>query len=112
MITKITRSPLANKRYRVFVEMHNGQEKTFDFGFPSATTYVDEGDVEKRYYYRLRHFANPVEKTLITNLVPSPALFSMALLWGKYASLSKNVKLLNRIWKKKGTYRDLLDWQF
>ena len=112
MILKVTHSPVAGKRYRATVQMHNGTIKEFDFGFPTATTYIDDPDLEKRYFYRIRHFNNPIEKTLITNLVPSPSLLSFALLWGKYPSIKKNVKLLNRIWAEKKTYHDLFDMQY
>ena len=97
MITKISQSPLLNKRYRVF--MDNG--KYYDFGLKGGSTYLDHRSLLKRENYRKRHLANSVEKTLIENLVPSPALFSYYLLWGKYTDLDKNISYLNNLWKKK-----------
>ena len=47
------------------------------------TTYIDHHDKTKRANYWKRHLvANRTELHLITNLVPSPELFSAMLLWG------------------------------
>ena len=97
MIVKIEHSPLINKRYRVF--MDNG--KTYDFGLRGAETYIDHFDMTKRDNYLKRHMANPIENRLISNLVPSPSLFSAYLLWGKYKTLGENIRFLNELWKKK-----------
>jgi hypothetical protein len=34
-------------------------------------------------------------------LVPSPALFSLYLLWGKYTDLNDNINHLNNLWEIK-----------
>lgn len=95
-VTKIEKSPIANKRFRVY--MDNG--KNYDFGLDTGSTYIDHHDLQKRDAYRKRHLANPTEKRLNDNLVPSPSLFSMALLWGKYPELNKNITYLNSLWRK------------
>ncbi len=97
MIVNIESSPVRHKRYRV--TMDNG--KKYDFGLDIGQTYIDHHDTTKRYHYWLRHLANPVEYRLISNLVPSPSLFSAYLLWGNYSDLSSNIKQLNNLWKKK-----------
>ncbi len=95
MIVKITKSPIKNKRFRVY--MDNG--KYYDFGLDTGSTYIDHKDYKKRDNYVKRHYANPIEKELIDNLVPSPALFSMLLLWGPTTDLKTNIKFLNHLWK-------------
>lgn len=97
MITKITNSPVQFKRYRVY--MDNG--KHYDFGFKGGSTYIDHHDKKKRLNYWKRHLGNPTEKTLIENLVPSPALFSSMLLWGEYDTIEQNAFFLNELWEKK-----------
>ena len=97
MIIKIEKSPVAMKRFRA--TMDNG--KTYDFGFYGGRTYIDGRSLIERKNYRTRHLANATEKTLIKNLVPSPALFSYYLLWGPTTNLQENLKYLNGLWKKK-----------
>jgi hypothetical protein len=97
IIVDIKTSPLKNKRFRVL--MDNG--KYYDFGLRNGSTFLDHKDLVKRENYIKRHYANPIEKRLIDNLVPSPALFSMYLLWGKYTNLNDNVNHLNNLWIKK-----------
>ena len=94
MIVKIIKSPIKHKRYRVFMD----SGKYFDFGLDTGSTYIDHHDKAKRRNYLLRHLANPIENKLISNLVPSPSLFSAYLLWGKYNDLMKNIKYLNQLW--------------
>lgn len=97
MIVSIEKSPVKYKRFRV--TMDDG--KKYNFGLEGAMTYIDHKDFNKRKAYWARHYANPVEKDLIDNLVPSPALFSAYLLWGSHTNLEKNIKELNDLWKLK-----------
>jgi hypothetical protein len=109
MITDIRPSPLKNKRYRATIKMHDGisgsdgQAKLLkiDFGLKDGVTYIDGmRTTQERRNYLARHLANPIERKLIENLVPSSALLSAALLWGKHKSLEKNVEELNKLWKQ------------
>lgn len=101
MIIKITRSKQKNKRYAI--TMYDG--KKFDFGYIYGNTYLDHKRKDLRNAYIKRHTANKTEKTLIDNLVPSPALFSAYLLWSygdeNITDLEDNIKLLNSLWMKK-----------
>lgn len=97
MIVKFEKSPLPTKRFRV--TMDDG--KHYDFGFVGGSTYIDHKDKTKRDNYRKRHLANPTEKKLNDNLVPSPSLFAMALLWGRYDNVKDNIIYLNELWRKK-----------
>lgn len=97
MIVDVVKSPLKLKRYRVIMDTG----KHYDFGLLGGSTYLDHKDTQKRDAYRARHLANKIERQLNENLVPSPSLFSMALLWGASTSLDQNVKTLNALWKKK-----------
>lgn len=87
-------SPRKNKRYRIY--MNDG--KYYDFGLEGGLTYLDHKDKTKRDNYRRRHYAQ--EKTLIDNLIPSPALFSWALLWGDSDDIMQNIRSLNKKFNK------------
>lgn len=76
-------------------------DKYYDFGYPEAYTYLDGASDAIRAAYRARHYANKIEKELITNLVPSPSLFAYYLIWGESRDIDKNIKTLNAMWKKK-----------
>ena len=97
-IIQVEPSPVKNKRFRVILD--NG--KQYDFGLDTGSTYIDHNDQKKRDAYIARHLGNETEKNLIRNLVPSPALFSMFLLWGKYNSLEKNIEFLNDVFESYG----------
>ena len=95
-IVSIEESPRKNKRFRVFLDDGNH----YDFGLLDGSTYIDHHDKRKRGAYRARHMNNKNEKELIDNLVPSPALFSMFLLWGPSIELDKNIRLLNNLFNE------------
>lgn len=100
-IISISESPKKNKRFRVVVQKNdeygNIIHQNVDFGLKDFKdgTYIDHHDPQKRLNYISRHLANYNEKKLIDNLIPSPALFSMMLLWGKYDNIDDNIKYLN-----------------
>jgi hypothetical protein len=73
--------------------------RVFDFGLDTGSTYIDHKNKLKRDAYWARHYGNTTEKKLIDKLVPSPALFSAYLLWGPYPNLKKNANYLNKLWK-------------
>ena len=93
-IEKLVKSSVAGKRYTAV--MTDGTRISFGQKDPVHGTYIDHGDKDRRSKYLARHLANKREKQLIKNLVPSPALFSADLLWGKSTSLRKNVEELNK----------------
>jgi len=97
MIINISESPRKFKRFRVV--MNNN--KYFDFGLKDGSTFIDHNDETKRLNYMKRHIANKTEKYLISNLIPSPALFSFFILWGPYNNIIKNINYLNNLWLKK-----------
>jgi hypothetical protein len=93
MIVEITDSKKPSKRF--CVTMNNG--KKFDFGLKNGSTYIDHHDKRLRANYLKRHLANRTEHRLISELIPSPALFSAMLLWGDSTSLNKNIQNLNHL---------------
>jgi len=95
-IVEIQNSPKKDKRYRVVLD----DGKFYDFGLLNGSTYIDHNDDKKRMAYIARHFTNRLEKNLIENLIPSPALFSIFLLWGRYKTLDENIKFLNSLFRK------------
>ena len=102
MITDIKPSPIKNKRFRATILKHDGTRQYIDFGLKDGRTYIDNMRTkQERHNYLQRHLANPTERKLIENLVPSPSLLSAVLLWGKHKSLEKNVDELNKLWKLK-----------
>jgi hypothetical protein len=95
MIVSVESSRRKMKRFKVI--MDDGRE--FHFGYDGGDTYIDHRERKKRQDYWARHMGNPIEKRLIDNLVPSPALFSAYLLWGPYQTIEQNVRHLNGLWK-------------
>ena len=102
MIIDVKPSPLKTKRFRATILKHDGKKQKIDFGLKDGVTYIDNmRTTQERHNYLQRHLANPIEKKLIENLVPSPSLLSALLLWGKSKSLQKNIEELNKLWKIK-----------
>ncbi len=95
-IIKIEQSPKLTKRYRVILDNNS----FYDFGLDDGECYLDHRDKKKRDNYLKRHMANKTEFNLITNLVPSPSLFSAYLLWNT-PNLDENIKILNELFKNK-----------
>jgi len=95
-IIKIEESPKLTKRYRVFLDNNS----FYDFGLDDGQTYLDHSDKKKRDNYLKRHMSNKTEFNLISNLVPSPSLFSAYLLWNT-PNLDENIKILNELFKNK-----------
>lgn len=98
-IIKIVNSPKKNKRFRIYMN----DSKFYDFGLknPVKGTYIDHKDKKIRENYRKRHLNNKNEYDLITNLIPSPSLFSFYILWGDYDNINDNIKMLNNMFKYK-----------
>jgi hypothetical protein len=94
-IIDVERSSNHDKRFKIC--LNDG--KTYHFGLKDGHTFIDHQDKKIRSAYRARHY--PLEKRLIDNLEPSPALFSYYILWGPYTSLDKNVNYLNGLFKRK-----------
>jgi len=95
-IVNVVPSTKQHKKYTAILD--NGKE--FSFGLDGSQTYLDHKDNRKKENYWKRHMANKTEKHLIENLIPSPALFSAVLLWGKYTDLEDNIKFLNELFEK------------
>ncbi len=96
-IIKIEPSTRKNKRFRVILS--NGEK--YDFGLLGGSTYIDHKDEKKRANYVSRHLGNDKESKLVEDLTPSPALFSLFLLWGYTTDLEQNIKYLNQLLKNK-----------
>jgi hypothetical protein len=94
-IISLEKSTRKDKKYKVV--MSDGKE--YHFGLKDSTTYTEGASKQTRDAFLARHTNNPLEKKLIENLVPSPSLFSVYLLWNT-PSLEKNVKILNRLLSK------------
>lgn len=94
-IINIIKSPIKNKRFRVYLDDGNN----YDFGLLNGSTYIDHHDEKKRLNYWNRHYSNKKEQELIDKIIPSPALFSAYLLWGYHKTLDDNIRYLNRILK-------------
>jgi hypothetical protein len=86
---------LSNKPSKRYVVVFDN--KKYYFGSPTGFTYTDGATIKQRDAYRKRHYANPIEKYRIDNLIHSPALFSMYLLWGDSRDINTNLKKLNKL---------------
>lgn len=95
-IIEIIDSPRKGKKYRAIFD----DGKKIDFGLKGSSTYLDHHDKQKRFAYWARHIKGRGERALIDNLIPSPSLLSMGLLWGHSTDLQTNVKYLNDLWAK------------
>ena len=93
-IVSYEKSNRKDKKYKVTLD----DGKSYHFGLKDSVTYIEGATKEKRNAFLARHLNNPLEKKLIENLVPSPALFSVYLLWNTN-SIDKNVEILNKKWK-------------
>jgi hypothetical protein len=91
-IINVIPSTKANKKYTAILS--NGKE--IHFGLDGSQTYLDHKDKTKRENYWKRHYIGK-EKDLLDTLTPSPALFSLLLLWGKSSNLEENIKLCNEL---------------
>lgn len=94
-IVELLPSTTDNKRFKIVLNI-DGNDYTYNFGAKEGSTFIDHGDERKRRNYRLRHYANPIEKYRIDNLIPSASLFSMKLLWGESTDLLDNLIELQR----------------
>lgn len=91
-IVSLEKSNRKDKKYVVLLD----DGKSYHFGLKNSITYVEGATKQKRDAFLARHLNNPLEKKLIENVIPSPALFSVYLLW-QTPSLDENVKILNRL---------------
>ena len=92
-------NPSNQKHKRFTITMDNG--KKYNFGLKNGSTYIDHYDISKRKNYWSRHIGNKTEYQLISNLVPSPSLFSAMILWGPYKTIEQNINHLNQLWLEK-----------
>jgi len=91
-IINLIPSTRKHKRFEVILS----NNKSYHFGLEGAKTYIDGASKQKRDAFLARHLENPLEKNLIHNLIPSPALFATALMW-LTPSLEKNINILNKL---------------
>ena len=90
-----------DKRYVIHI-IDGNKVKSYDFGLKNGETFIDHKDEAKRLAYLARHMSpGSKEKELIENLIPSPALFSAVLLWGRQPTLSQNVSDLQKMFTAK-----------
>lgn len=89
-IEELINSTRQNKRFAITLT-EDGKTKTYHFGLKNSKTFIDHGDEAKRKAYLARHMANKKENYLISNLIPSPALFSAKLLWGQTMDIIRNL---------------------
>ncbi len=96
-IINIIKSSKKNKRYSAILD----DNRIIHFGLKNGSTYIDHYDQKKRLNYIKRHYSNHKEQYLIDNLIISPSLLSMYILWGKYTDIYKNMNYLNNLLLKK-----------
>jgi hypothetical protein len=104
-IIKIENSNNKNKRFKITVN-NNDKILIFNFGLKDGETYIDHKDKVKRYNYFLRHYNNPLERKFIDELIPSNALYSLILLWGKYTDINKNIQYYNDYISNKNKFNE------
>ena len=87
-----------NKKYTAVILNDKNEKIKIDFGSKNSQTFLDHKDENKRYNYFIRHYNNPNEKYFIDNLIISPSLLSLFILWNK-GDIIKNINYLNSILK-------------
>jgi hypothetical protein len=100
-IIKIEKSNRLTKRFKAYFD--DGKEINFGQEFSDGThpqTYIDGASKEKRDSYIKRHISNKLEYELITNLIPSPSLLSMYILWFS-PDINYNIEHLNSLFINK-----------
>lgn len=101
MIVELGKSKNKGKRY--YVKMDDG--RIFHFGLLGGKTYADgESETTKKNYWA-RHMANPLEKKLLAELIPSSSVLAAHILWGESRDIYKNVYNLNKLWKAKHIFK-------
>jgi hypothetical protein len=100
MLGEHGKSEYKNKRFYIDVTI-KGKVHRFHYGDPNGYTYIDGADDKTRENYWKRHWASPNEREYISNLIPSPALMSAMLLWGRSHDFYENYDELNKLLKKK-----------
>jgi hypothetical protein len=93
-IVSLEKSTHKNKKYKVVLS----DGSVYHFGLKNSKTFVEGATKQTRDAFLARHLNNPLEKDLIEKMTPSPALFSVYLLWAT-PSLEMNIKLLNSLLK-------------
>jgi hypothetical protein len=79
----LEKSPRDKKRY---VIKFNNPKKTIHFGYDGASTYIDEGDKEKRQNYIARHKVNEDWSKV------NAGSLSRWLLWGDSKNINRNLR--------------------
>jgi hypothetical protein len=87
-LTVVEAQPKTKKRFTAIFRIHKGGKiiKITHFGQIGGTTYIDEGNKEKRKNYIARH-----KKDLETKDFKRAGYLSMFLLWGEHTTLKKNL---------------------
>ena len=107
-IVEVINSDRVDKRY--YAIMNNGHK--IHFGSKYGSAYIDDGDKTKRDKYISRHINNPCQYNSIINLVVSPGLLVLHLMW-RTTGMNENIKQLNNLLKDKferGLYENTLDF--
>ncbi len=92
-IISISKSSRKNKRFQV--KLTTGE--VIHFGDINGSTYIDHKSKTKRDNYIFRHLSNPLEHDLISNLIMSPSILSLYILWGRYTDIYSNIIYLNKL---------------
>lgn len=95
-IIKFEPSNRFNKRFMITLN----NNKKINFGNKGSLTFIDHNNEKLKANYIKRHINNPYEKDLINNMIISPSLFSLFILWGKYNDINKNIDHFNNIINK------------
>jgi hypothetical protein len=98
MIKNIELSNRKNKRFMITI--NNGHKK-IHFGDKNGNTFIDHNNEEKRINYFNRHYNNFNERKFIDEMIISPSMLSLFILWGPYIDINDNLKLLNYVLIKK-----------
>ena len=89
-IINIEKSPLRNKRYRVY--LINGDH--YDIGFKSCYYYIDNRDKNNRsFFYKMM---SDDAKNKLKKLIPSELLYETFILNGGTTNIIRNINFFNQ----------------
>lgn len=90
LIINIEKSPIRNKKFRIY--LLNGNK--IDFGNDNCHYYIEHKNKKKReIFYKL---LNNETKNLLTTLIPSQLLYETFILNGYSKNIIKNINFFNK----------------
>lgn len=96
IIDKVECLSSKHARFRI----HLSTYEYYDIGEKNIKTYIDGASEEVKQMYWNKNWNKYAENLFLSCFIPSKALFTCYLLWGKYRNIYENTKWLNDMLSK------------